>query len=146
LKNKIDSILEDLNSNQELKADTLIEYADSFIEVPNEIASAPYPESHKIPACESEAYAFYKVNSDQTIKFYFAVTNPQGISAKAFAVILDEGFSNQNLNDIINSDPDIVKKVFGNSVSMGKGLGLNSMLGVVKTIAQNNLNKTETET
>ena len=143
MKNKIDSILEDLNLEPDLKADTLIEYADSFISVPEEIATAPYPESHKIPACESEAYAFYKLNSDQTIKFYFAVTNPQGISAKAFAVILDQGFSNQNLNDIIDSDPDIVKKVFGNGISMGKGLGLNSMLGVVKTIAKNNITNTK---
>lgn len=138
----IDLILEDLNSVQEIKADKLIEYADSFEEVPDDIATEPYPESHKIPACESEAYAFYKLNPDKTIKFYFAVTNPQGISAKAFAVILDQGFSNQDLKDIINSDPDIVKKVFGNSISMGKGLGLNSMLGVIKMIAKNNLKET----
>jgi len=136
---KIDSILESLNLDEDLKADTLIEYADSFIQVPKDIACPPYPEAKKVPACESEAYVFYKVNKDNTIKYYFAVTNPQGISAKAFAVILDQGFSNQDLNKVVNSDPDIVKKVFGNGISMGKGLGLNSMLGVVKSIAQNHI-------
>lgn len=141
--NKLDNLLAELDSYEDdySKADALIELADTFDPVPEEVAKAPYPESNKVPACESEVYVFYKKNSDNTIKYYFAVLNPQGISAKAFAAILDQGLSNEKLEVVSNVDDDIVKRIFGNGISMGKGMGLRSMLGVIKAIANNNLRK-----
>lgn len=130
--------LESLNDDY-LKADTLIELSDQFEQVPEDLAPTPFPSSNKVPACESEVYVFFKKNQDLTIKYYFAVLNPQGISAKAFAVILDQTLSNQPLAQVSQVDDDIIKRIFGAGISMGKGMGLRSMLGVVKAIATNNI-------
>lgn len=140
---KIEALINELNSYGDdfQKADALIELADAFEPVPTEIAQAPYPESNKVPACESEVYIFHKKNEDNTIKYYFAVLNPQGISAKAFAVILDKCLSNLDLERVSKVNDDIIKEIFGHGISMGKGMGLRSMLGVVKAIAKNNLGK-----
>jgi cysteine desulfuration protein SufE len=140
---KLENLLAVLDSygDEYSKADALIELSDQFETAPTEIASAPYPASNKVPACESEVYIFHKINGDNSIKYYFAVLNPQGISAKAFAVILDTCLSNVKLEIVAKVDDDIIKRIFGNGISMGKGMGLRSMLGVVKAIANNNLRK-----
>jgi cysteine desulfuration protein SufE len=115
----------------------LIETADRFEGVPAEICSRPYPKSNLVPACESEAYVFVKKFDDQKIKFYFAVENPQGISAKAMAVILDETLSGSTNKEISNLSEDIVLDLFGGAISMGKGQGLMSMVQMVKYLAAN---------
>ena len=138
---KIENLVQELEALAEDKADALIELAEQFEQVPSSIAIAPYPEANKVPACESEVYIFHSINNDKTIKYYFAVLNPQGISAKALAVILDQCLSGESLEIVAKVDDDIIKKIFGQGISMGKGMGLRSMLGVVKAIASNNLGK-----
>ena len=64
----------------------LIDFADRFREVPERIARRPFGDDHKVPACESEAYVWAEGRPDGTLKFHFAVENPQGISAKSLAV------------------------------------------------------------
>ena len=70
------------------RIDFLIEIADRFREVPPRIAVRPFPEDRKVPACESQAYVWAEPNPDGTLKYHFAVENPQGLSAKAFAAVL----------------------------------------------------------
>jgi cysteine desulfuration protein SufE len=126
--------LEDLSMRTEL----LIEYGEQFKEVPESIAERPFPESHKIPACESDAYLFYTKNPDATLNFYFAVENPQGISAKALASILQETLSGAPLQQVSEINEDIAYRIFGRELSMGKGLGLSSMIREVRRIALRN--------
>ena len=65
----------------------LIDIADRFRRVPERIAKRPYPEDHRVPGCESEAYVWAEEQPNGTLQFHFAVENPQGISAMATAEI-----------------------------------------------------------
>jgi cysteine desulfuration protein SufE len=114
----------------------LLSYADQFREVPPEIASRPFPRSHQVPHCESDAYVFAQKKPDGTLKLYFAVENPSGISARALAAILDKTLSGLPASEIATIDPQIVEKIFRQNISMGKGLGLMSMVQAVTTLAR----------
>lgn len=125
------------------RAQLLLEFADEFREVPAEIAERPFPEENYVTRCESQAYVFARPNADGTLKFYFAVENPQGVSAKSWAVIMDEGLSGQPLESVLAVPPDVVFRIFGNEVSMGKGQGLLGMLDHVKMLAARALRERE---
>jgi cysteine desulfuration protein SufE len=118
------------------RTELLLSYADKFREVPVEIARRPFDQSALVPHCESEAYVWAVPKPDGTMKLHFAVENPSGISAKALAAILDRTLSGQPAEEIANVDPDIVEKIFRQNISMGKGLGLMSMVQRVKALAQ----------
>lgn len=120
--------------DRDLRSDLLIEFSERFIEVPANIAVRPFPESHKAPACESEAYVWIVQNPDRSLKLYFAVENPQGISAKALAVILDEALSGSSAQEILEVSEDIVYDIFGRNITMGKGQGLMGMVRIVKEL------------
>lgn len=122
-----------------LRAEMLIEYADQFESVPPAVALRPYPETNRAPRCESEAYVFATDQADGTIRFWFAVENPQGLSARAWAAILDETLSGQPLEDIVRVPQDVVFSIFGRDVSMGKGQGLIGMLDLVQFEARRRL-------
>ena len=62
--------------------------------------------------------------------------NPAGISAKALAAILDRSLSGLPATDIAAIDPDIVERIFRQNISMGKGLGLMSMVQAVRALAK----------
>ena len=113
----------------------LLGYADQFKEVPPEIATRPFAKDHLVPHCESEAYAWVTREPDGGIKLYFAVENPSGVSAKALARILDRSLSGLKPQDIATVTPDIVEQIFRQNISMGKGLGLMSMVQAVRTLA-----------
>lgn len=117
------------------RIDVLIGIADRFREVPESVATRPFPEERKVPACESEAYAWAVSRDDGTFDFHFAVENPQGISAKAMAVLLGEGLSGAPLEDVATLDGDVVYRVFGRELSMGKSMGLMGMVTLVKQLA-----------
>src|ERR671921_2443633 len=102
----------------------LLSYADQFKEVPPAIATRPFPRSHQVPQCESDAYAWAQKLPDDTLKLYFAVENPSGISAKALAAILDKTLSGLPASEIATVNTDIVEKIFRQNISMGKGMGL----------------------
>jgi cysteine desulfuration protein SufE len=114
----------------------LLSYADQFKEVPTEVAARPFAQSHQIPQCESDAYAWALKRPDGTVQLYFAVENPSGISAKALAAILDKTLSGLPAADIAQVTPDIVERVFRRNISMGKGLGLMSMVQAVQALAR----------
>jgi cysteine desulfuration protein SufE len=113
----------------------LLSYADQFRSVPPEIATRPFDRRHQVPACESEAYVWAVPNPDGTIKLHFAVENPSGISAKALAAMLDKTLSGLPPEEIAKVSPDIVEQLFRQNISMGKGLGLMSMVNAVRTLA-----------
>lgn len=117
----------------------LIDMAKRFRPVPPTIATPPYPERFKVPACESQVYVFPESDQDGTIDFHFAVENPQGISAKALAVILGDTLSGAPLDDVVSVSPEIVYEIFGRELSMGKSMGLTSMVNVVTGFASGRL-------
>jgi cysteine desulfuration protein SufE len=128
-----------------LRAEMLIEYADLFEEVPASVASRPYPEANRAPRCESEAFVFASDLDDGSMKLWFAVENPQGLSARAWAVILDETLSGQPLESVARVPQEVVFRIFGRDLSMGKGQGLVGMLEVVQHEARRRLEKRRRE-
>ena len=107
-----------------LRTELLVEYADQFEEVSPEIAKRPFPEVSRAPRCESEAFVFFTDRPDGTFDLHFAVENPQGLSAKAWGVIMRDVFSGQPLEAVAATPQDVIFKIFGRDLSMGKGQGL----------------------
>lgn len=134
------SLLEDFEfADRTERIDMLIEYADRFSDVPERIAKRPFSEEHHVQKCESDAYVWAEDLPDGTQKYHFAVENPQGISAKAWAVIMDEALSGQPLELVAQTPSDAVFTVFGKEVSMGKGMGLMGITDMITAMAKRKL-------
>jgi cysteine desulfuration protein SufE len=118
------------------RTNMLLSYADKFREVPPEIASRPFASDHLVPHCESEAYVWALRQQDGTLRLAFAVENPSGVSAKALAAILDSSLSGLPAEEIAQVDPEIVEQIFRQNISMGKGMGLMSMVQAVRALAR----------
>jgi cysteine desulfuration protein SufE len=118
------------------RTDLLLGYADQFKDVPPEIATRPFDKSHQVPQCESDAYIWARKLPDGTLKLYFAVENPSGVSAKALAAILDKTLSGLPASEIATVNCDIVEKIFRQNISMGKGMGLMAMVQAVQALAR----------
>jgi len=114
----------------------LIDIAERFQEVPSRLARRPFPEDHRVPACESEAFVFTEERPDGSLDYYFAVENPQGISAKAMAVILGDALSGVPPEQVAEVPQDVVYQVFGRELSMGKSMGLMGMVRMVSALAK----------
>jgi cysteine desulfuration protein SufE len=120
----------------------LISQADRFHPVAPEVATRPFPESHRVPQCESEVYVWATPRPripdgpEGTLDFHFAVDNPQGIAAKALAAILADALSGQPLDAVIAVPGDVVYSLFGRELSMGKNLGLLGMLQMCQAFAR----------
>ncbi|MEA2554291.1 MAG: cysteine desulfuration protein SufE [Fimbriimonadaceae bacterium] len=97
-------------------------------------AAVPRTSNTKVPGCESEVFLATEPEREG-LKFNFAVDNPQGISAMAFAQILDEGLSGEPLEEVVQTPDDIVYQIFGRELSMGKSLGLTNMVRMAKAEA-----------
>ena len=134
--NKLQTLLAEYDGlgDPSLQADFLIDLAQSFREVPASIAVRPFPESQRAPACESEAFIFCQKGGDGP-RFFFAVENPQGISAKALCVILQEGLEGATSEEIQQLPEELVYRIFGRSLSMGKGAGLTGIISKVKQLS-----------
>ena len=118
------------------RTNMLLSYADGFREVPPEVATRPFHPSHQVPQCESDAYVWAVRAPDGTLKFYFAVENPSGVSARALAAILDKTLSGLTPAEIATIDTAVVEKLFRQNISMGKGMGLMSMVEAVRSLAR----------
>jgi sulfur transfer protein SufE len=70
-----------------------------------------------------------------TLKLHFAVENPSGVSARALGAILDRSLSGLPPEQIAEVTPDIVEQIFRQNISMGKGMGLMSMVQAVRSLA-----------
>ena len=117
----------------------LIDVAGRFPSVPPRIAQRPYPAERRVPGCESEAYVWAEPKPDGTLTYYFAVENPQGISAMALAAILGNTLSGAPLEKVAAIPADVVFRIFGRELSMGKSLGLMGMVNMVRAAARQQL-------
>ena len=138
LPGKLQAVLEtfDLFPDQADRTNLLLDYADQFREVPPEVARRPFDKSHQVPQCESDAYVWARRMPDGTLTLHFAVENPSGVSAKALAAILERTLSGLPAGEIARIDPSIVERLFRQNISMGKGMGLMSMVEAVRTLAK----------
>jgi cysteine desulfuration protein SufE len=135
---KLNELLEDFDfvTDRSERAELLIELADRFHEVPERIATRPFPEENHVQRCESDAYVWAEEQTDRTLTFHFAVENPQGLSARALAVILGETLSGAPLEQVARVPTDVIFRIFGKDLSMGKGQGLMGILSIVQAAAR----------
>ncbi|HMO01860.1 MAG TPA: SufE family protein [Oligoflexia bacterium] len=125
--------------DRDLKMEYLIELAGHFKAPPADVAAKPYAESNKVPGCESEVYVWARrEGEDSKLRFYFAVENPQGVSAKALAVILDRYLSGHSVDYIADISPEIIYQLFGEELTMARGQGLMNMILAVKQLTLQN--------
>lgn len=129
---ELEKLLKELDGmDPHMRGAVLIEYADEFESVPEGIARRPYPEVHRVPACESEAFVWAEDAPGGRVKYHFAVENPQGISAKALSVILALTVSGRPADEVATIPTTIVQRIFGRELSMGKGAGLQGIVNMV---------------
>jgi cysteine desulfuration protein SufE len=140
---KLTELIEDFSTitDRNERAEYLIEIADRFpnVRVPSQVATKPYSEENHVTFCESDAYVWAIDNPDGTLKYYFDVLNPQGLSAMAISVILDETCSGQPVEQVASVQSDIIFNLFGREVSMGKGQGLMGIVNMVQYEAKKRL-------
>jgi len=125
----------DLLSDRADQIDALTSFAERLEPVPESIAQRPYPESHRVPNCESQVYVWAEARENSTLKFHFAVENPQGITAMASAVILDEGLTGVDPQDVARIDPELILRFFRGELSVRKSVGLLEMVNTVRRLA-----------
>ncbi len=114
----------------------LISVADKYEEVPEEVATRPFPKERQAPHCESEAYVWALPQPDGTLRLHFAVENPQGVSAMAMAAILEDTLSGCTPEEILRVPSDLPYEIFGRELSMGKTMGLLGMVAMVRSAAR----------
>lgn len=95
----------------------------------------PYPESARVPGCESEVFFLSERLADGRLLFSFAVQNPQGMSARALSVLLREGLVGVARREIAALPDDLAMRVFGRELSMGKNMGLTGMVRMLREAA-----------
>jgi len=120
----------------EMRTMSLLEYADKYRVVPPDVAVRPFQPGHRVHFCESEAYVWAVPRGNGTLDLHFAVENPSGVSAKALAAILSETLSGLTPDQILAVPDDLVQRVFRQNISMGKGMGLLSIVEMVKKLAR----------
>lgn len=126
-------VIQELNEldDSDLRAEYLLEAAGRF-HPQTSSTPPPYPESYRVPGCESGVYLFPKHSEDETLSFTFVVENPHGISAKALAVILSETLSGAKYEQIRKLRPEMVKDIFGSHLTLAKDQGLRNLICKVK--------------
>lgn len=124
------------------RIEALIALAEGYREVPSRLARRPFPEAHRVPACESQAFVFAEARPDGRLDLHFAVENPQGISARALAAILARTLSGAPLEAVTQLPVEVVERLFGRELSLGKSLGLSGMLLAVQREAREQLART----
>lgn len=122
--------------DRSLRAEMLVEYADRYRDPSVALVPRPYPEACRVEGCESGAYAFVRDNGDGTLDVRFAVTSPQGVTARAWAVILAETLAGQPREAIAAVPDAVVARVFGADLAPQKALGLGAMLDAVRRAAR----------
>lgn len=134
---KLQTAIEEITSlgTRDLIADALADTADRLVEVPPAVATRPFPTTAQVPSCESQAFVWVAVDSNQRLRLHFAVENPQGISAKALAVLLAEALTGAEPAEAQEIPEDIVYTLFGRGLGINRAAGLRAMITLVKTFA-----------
>lgn len=119
-------------SDEHKRIQTLISYSKKFKEVPEEVAARPFDAQHRVPECESDVYIWTQVDAKKKVNIHAAVENPQGLSARAFAAVLQKALKDAKVEDVEQLDNELVYKIFGKQLSMGKNMGLMGMIQMIK--------------
>jgi len=135
------SVLDSLDENERVQM--LLDFSDRFKPVPDTVAKRPFPESSRVPHCESDAFVWMLPERDGTVRLYFAVENPSGVSARALAYLLDRTLSGFKAEELVGLSPEIVSRIFRQNISMGKGMGLMAMVQAVGILARRFVNRKE---
>lgn len=135
---KLAAAIDELRSlgDRDAISEALIDTAARFVEVAPEVAARPFPEAHRVPACESEAYVWVTRDGEGGIVTHFAVENPQGVSAKALAVLLKESLDGARPEELATLSPELIYDIFGRGVAMGRGLGLTGIVSLLKSLVR----------
>jgi cysteine desulfuration protein SufE len=128
-------------SDEQKRIQTLISYSKRFKDVPEEVASRPFDQDHRVPECESDVYIWTHVDDENKVDVYTAVENPQGLSARAFAAVLQKALKDATVEDVEQLDNELVYKIFGKQLSMGKNMGLMGMIQMIKAQARQQAQK-----
>lgn len=138
MSSKLQEILEtfDMFPDPADRTNMLLSFADQYREVPPAVATRPFDKSHQVPQCESDAYVWAMKRPDGTLDLHFAVENPSGVSAKAMAAILQRSLSGRPAEEVATVEASIVERIFRQNISMGKGMGLMSMVNAVQALAK----------
>lgn len=125
-----------LIENPRNRQDALISIASRFKEVGTEIAQAPFDERHRVPACESEVFAWRTTSEEGGRELHFAVQNCSAVSARALCVMLAEGLRGATPEQVQAVPEEIVCELFGEQTNSQKGLGLSSIVRFTKLLCQ----------
>lgn len=109
----------------------LIDLSETFVPVPERIAERPFEAARRVPGCESEAFVWVLPGPGGTIETYFAVENPFGVSARALCAVLTRALHGAPVGEALELSDDLVYRLFGRDLSMGKSLGL---IGIVASV------------
>jgi cysteine desulfuration protein SufE len=140
LPDRLESLIATLESLERSdRMQMLIDISGAYPRVPERIARRPFAADHRVPGCESEAYVWAEPQPGGTLRYYFAVENPQGISAMALAAILGKNLSGVPPEQICDIPADIIYRIFGRELSMGKSLGLMGIVNMVRAAARQNI-------
>ncbi|MGB9690840.1 MAG: SufE family protein [Candidatus Sumerlaeaceae bacterium] len=114
----------------------LIEFASCYVDPPPAVASRPFPAECKLPGCDCDVYFWALMREDRRLDFYFAVDCAEGVSAKAFAVILSRTLTGADLEAIARIPRECVAIIFGELITPEKKATLEAMLEAVRQAAQ----------
>ena len=131
---KLQEFLDDLAvlTDRAERIEALVSVARRFRPVPDDVATRPFDESHRVPGCESEVFVWALADPDGRLRLEFAVENPQGVSAMAMAVVFKDGLDGEPVSAARNVSDELVFALFGRELSMGKSLGLTNTVRAVR--------------
>lgn len=119
-----------LMEDRAARVEELVRIARKFRPSAGQIPGPPFPETLRVPGCESEV--FVQVREEEGLRLDVEVANPQGISAMAVAAVLQDCLEGEPPQAAAGVPDDLATRLFGNELSMGKSLGLNNLVLAVK--------------
>jgi cysteine desulfuration protein SufE len=126
----------DMSEDRSARVQMLIDIARRFRDVPPSVATRPFDRANRVKDCESDAYVWAAPRPDGTLDYHFAVENPQGVSARALAVLLGDALNGRPIEEATALSDDIVYEIFGRELSMGKAMGLMGIAARVRHLAR----------
>ncbi|MER3495475.1 MAG: hypothetical protein C4320_00770 [Armatimonadota bacterium] len=136
LPSAIQGVLDDLAFLEDRRAriEYLIAIGESYR--PADEQEVPRRDEAKVAGCESEVFFHSEKMPEGRVRVRYAVDNPQGISAMAMAKVLEDGVSNVEPERVAAIPDSLAEEMFGQELSMGKGMGLGHMVRMAKEAAR----------
>jgi len=113
----------------------LIEFASCYVEPSPAVAPRPFPAERRLSQCQGDIYFWALRRPDGRLGFSFAVESDEGISTRAFAVILQRSLSGGDPAEIVRIGPDALETIFGDELPAAKRTTLLAMLDAVHSSA-----------